>query len=650
MVILSGVGVSRGHPQSIRFGGNRIVITASPMRLPADGQTASRLRIEVRGRDNAPVPDGTEVVVSTDLGDLTTDLASKQRSTAVPTEGGYALIFLTSEEPGTATVRATYQDSRNQVMVEFAPLGEAGRRESRVVHVSGGWVGYCSDLDLIEARGPAELRYQGLVLQADTLQLNPRTLVVKADGVKLKRGEQVLECEDTFLELTTMRGGCRRFGDQGVEEIQYNAFTLQPTQAEQQIPENAYRFDDREGRIWMVARSLALFPGEKIVLRSASLHVDQHKVMRYPPYWVVAFEGYRGSSNTQFVQFDTDGGLALDFPLFFSVTDTSTGALKIQRGAANGSVMAREGWSAALEFTDQDLTRDRQTALLVDGLPRTDWGVSLLDSRKLFGGADADLSIASPDHRALFTDFSVSSYGSAGTLTARTHGDRADLSGWSYGLNADFLANGMRWGRDVQFRWGTGFEAGQDVWSADGFLFEHRLSTYLDLKGWQPSQSTSIAPSLSDAFSWDTAGRQYNTARLQLSANQRLAKGVSANLRYSLEHRLGENRFSGLGTTSEGLNQQLNLNLSAYPSKAWDAYLNASYGLTDGTVYGFGSLNYRPWNHYRLGLIGTYYQFTDAAFKDVEISFNRALGNREIGLRYSTADDQVSLQFGAMQF
>jgi hypothetical protein len=509
-------------------------------------------------------------------------------------------------------------------------------------------VGYCQDLDLIEARGPAELRYQGLVLEADTLQVNPRTLVVRADGVKLTRRDQTLECEDTYLELNTMRGSCRRFGDAGVEQLNYNAFTLKETSAEQETPENAYRLDSREGRMWMVCKSLALFPGQKLVLRSASLHVDQHKLMRYPPYWVVAFEGYHGSSNTHFLEFDSMGGLALDFPLFFSVTDTSTGALKIQRGAPNGSVMAREGWSAALEFTRESLSRDARSKLLIEGLPRKDWGGQFLDSRKLFGG-EADLSIAWPDHRNLFTDFSLFRYGPAGYLSVRTHGDVPETGEWSGGFNADFMSGGSPWGKATTFRWGTGIETGRSGWNDEGWVFEHHASTYLDFDGWHPSKSASLVPSLSNVFTWDTAQRLSNVARLQLAHNQRLAKGVSANLRYSLEHRSGDSGASAL-LAREGFSQQVNLNLAAYPSKVWDAYLNASYGVTEGTLYGFGALNFRPWSHWRLGLVGTYYEFSGASFNDVELSLNRALGNREVGVRYSTADERISLQFGAAQF
>ncbi|MGQ9730031.1 MAG: hypothetical protein ACUVX8_02040 [Candidatus Zipacnadales bacterium] len=649
LLLLLELNGARCLAQTVRVGDSRILISANPTRLPADGQTVSRIRIEVRTRDNAPAPDGTPVTVNTDIGALTTDLGHKTTSATIPTEGGYALIYLISDEPGTATVQASMGNSRNRVLVEFVPLSEVGKRESTVVHVTGKWVGYCSDLELIEARGPAELRYRGLILEAETLQLNPRTLVVKADGVVLRRKDLELECEDTYLELMSMRGVCRRFGELGVEQVPYSAFTLKPSEAEQQIPEDAFRFDDREGRVWMVCKSVAIFPNEKIVLRSAALHVDQHRIMRYPPYWVIAFEGYQGSNNSQFLQFNSEGGLALDFPIFFSVTDSSTGALKIQRGASNASVMARQGWSFALEFTQSDPANEADSALVVHGLPRSDFGVNFQHTQKVLGGADASFSLAWPDHKSLFTDFSVFRYGSGGHLSFRSHLDRLDAGGTSYGANADFLSTAQPWGKRFNFRWGMGVEADRNAWNEDGFVFEYRTSAYLDLTPFQFGKATNLTPSFSNLFAWDTAHRHSNTARAQLALTHRVGKGINLNLRYILEHRSGESRYA-VYDSQTGFTQELALNVSAFASQKWDAYLNASYDLTDSDIYGFGSLNYRPWEKYRLGLIGTYYEFAGTSFNDIEISFNRSLGGREIGVRYSTADDRVSLQFGAAQF
>lgn len=643
------VGLPPLHAQTVRFGQSRIVVDTNPSRVVADGQTFSRIRVEVRGRDDRPVPDGTPIQIATDLGDLTNDLATRKPAMTVMTEGGYAQVLLTSEEPGTATVRAQYGDSYNQALVEFVPLGEVGERDSTVVHVTGQYVGYCSDLNLIEAR-TAELRYRGLVLEADQLQVNPQTLIAKAYVAKLRRRQAEVECEDVYLDLTSMKGVYRRFGDLGPERVNFNAFTLKALDEEPELPEDAFRFDDREGRIWMAARSAAIFPGQKIVLRNASLYVDRHKIMTYPPYWVIAFEGYQGSSNTQFLEFSSYGGLAVDFPIFFSVTDTSTGAIKIQKGAANGSVMARSAWTLAFEQTYEQPGQEARGVFLIDGLPSSTWGVHFRDSRKIMGGADSDLSIAWPDHKSLFTDYSVYQYGRAGHLGVRTHADRAGETGeWSYGLNADFLSTSIPWGGDTQFRWGTGLQAGRDPWVDEGFVFEHRVSTYLDFDGWRPSMSTSLVPSLSNVFAWDTENRHSNVARAQVTLNQRVSRGVNLNLRYSLEHRSGESRYSAF-TAQNGINQQLNLNLSAYASRRWDAFLNSSYGITDDSLYAFGAFSYRPWTKWRLGVVGSYYKFSDVAFDDVEVSFNRQIGNREVGLRWSKADNRVSLQVGQAGF
>ncbi len=649
-LFLMGCAFGQVHAQGVHFGQNRIVLTANPSRLPADGQTTSRIRVEVRDLNNNPVPDGTEVVIATDTGDLTSSAGAKQNTISAPTTSGFVLVNLTSEEPGTATVRAQYLDSRNQILVEFIPLGETGKAQSTVIHVRGGWVGYSSDLSLIEARGPAELRYRGLEIEADSLQVEPTTLVVKAFGVKLKRGETQLEGEDVYLPLLTMKGVLRRFGDQGVEEVRFNAFTLKPTTNEEALPGNAFRPDSREARLWMVAKSLSLFPNEKIVLRSATLHVDGHKIMSYPPYWVVAFEGYQGSSNTNFVSFDSTGGLAVDFPIFFSVTDTQTGAIKIQRGATNGSIMARQGWSFALQETYELPGQEAQGSLTIDGLPRPDWGIEFQDQRKLFGAADSSLSVAWPDHHSLFGDYSAFKYGRAGNLTVQAHFDRvADINQLAYGLGTDFLSSGTPLGRDMTFRWGTGVDASRDSLIDNAFVFEHRSSAYLDFRGWHPNQSTSLVPSVDDAFTWDTGGRQQNVGRAQLAFNQVLSRGINLNARYAAQYTTGESRFVTLDSTP-GFDQQTSLNLTAFASRRWDASLNASYDITNQNIYGFGSLDYRPWRRWRIGLISSYYRFLGLAFDDLEVSVSRTIWGREIGVYWSKAEGHFSLQVGNLTF
>ena len=649
-LVLAVIVAGKARGQGVRFGQNRIVVTANPARLPADGQTPTRIRIEVRDQSNNPVPDGTEVIVSTDTGDLISDTGAKQTTMTVRTDGGYALVSLTSQEPGTATVRVQYRDSRNQVLVEFVPLGEKGRPQSMVVHFEGGWVGYSSDLVLMEARGPAELRYRGLQIRADLLQVEPQALRVRAYGVKLKRGTAELEGEEVYLSLTSMKGVLRRFGPEGVEEVHFNAFTLKPSQVEEPLPENAFRQDTREGRVWLVAKAIALFPGEKIVLRGASLHVDGHKILRYPPFWVIAFEGFQGSSNSNFVSFDSSGGLAIDFPFFFSVTDTSTSAVKIQRGATSGSVMARQGWSLALEQTYEQPGQDARGVFTIAGLPRSNWGVLFQDNRKVLGGADSSVSIASPDHKNVFTDLSVFKYGKAGNVGAQAHFDRDNRTGkLSYGLGGDFYSTSSPLGGGVSYRWGSGFDAARDPTVDRSFVLEHKSAAFLDFKGWRPSPSTSVLPALSDVLTWDTEGHVSNAARAQVTLNQGLGQGLSVNLRYSVQHLAGQSRYATLDT-QEGFSHQVSLNVSAFASRHWDAMLNTNWDMTEGTLYAFGSANYRPWRRWRFGLVTSYYRYPGMSFDDFEISANRTIWGREVGVGYSTSDGHFSLQMGGFNF
>ena len=49
---------------------------------------------------------------------------------------------------------------------------------------------------------------------------------------------------------------------------------------------------------------------------------------------------------------------------------------------------------------------------------------------------------------------------------------------------------------------------------------------------------------------------------------------------------------------------------------------------------------------WRLGLFGTYYDYDTADYSDLELELARALGNKELGLRYSMETGRLSLELG----
>ena len=629
------------HAQGVRSGQEyRVVLTAAPTHLPADGQSIARVTAQVRTWDGQDAPDGTEVYFTTDLGDLsTTGVVGRRETVAAVVSGGFSTVELSSDEAGTATVRADCRGSSDAVMVDFG----GGGAESPVLRIEGGWVGYAQQDDFIEARTKASLTYRGLEVHAEVIQLSVQDLIVRADAVVLRRGDKQLEGEDAYLELGSMRGVLRRFGDEGVERVAFSATSLEPREEEAEVPEGAFRLIEAEPTIWQVCRRAALYPREKLVLQNASLYVNNQRILRYPPFWVVGFAGYTGSSNTSFVSVNTNGGLSVDFPFFFSVTDGTSDAVRVQHGARYSAGEARRGWSLGLEHSYQSRGSDAEGSLLFDGLPRSDWGVSFTHSQRVFGTGRASVSVLWPDHENLMMDVSAYQSSRVGSLSVRASVDRLQsVPGWGYATGADFLTRPVPLGRSgAALRFGSGVTYGATSLAATGATLTHHTSAYLSAPAW-PLGGLRITPSLAETFSWNTNQETINSVRGELALRQPLGRTGSLGLRYTAEYASG---WSSV-LFDEGFHQQLSMNFSAAAGDRFDTYLNATYDLTDSNVYAYGHLGFRPWHKIRLGAVGTYYDYGDFAFDDLELSVTRQVGDRELGVAWTKSNQRLSLVFG----
>jgi hypothetical protein len=135
--------------QTARSGIYQIQLSATPSSVPADGQSQARLRVDVRDQSGRNVPDGTPFVAHTDLGLLSFSTVGRQPSINGRTNGGFAVIFVTSSSPGSATITVQAADSRAVTYVDFLPEGELGSAQARTVEISGGWVGYNLEMGMI---------------------------------------------------------------------------------------------------------------------------------------------------------------------------------------------------------------------------------------------------------------------------------------------------------------------------------------------------------------------------------------------------------------------------------------------------------------------------------------------------------------------
>ena len=69
-VLVAALAVCQVCAQAPRFGGVRVELRPNPRVIPADGQSFSTVRAELRDGNNRPVPDGTRVVFRIEGGSL----------------------------------------------------------------------------------------------------------------------------------------------------------------------------------------------------------------------------------------------------------------------------------------------------------------------------------------------------------------------------------------------------------------------------------------------------------------------------------------------------------------------------------------------------------------------------------------------------
>lgn len=636
--------VDHCQAQGARFGRVGIIyVVVTPQRVPADGQTRARIRVEVRDAQGHHPPDGTAVIMHTDLGLLSEGKTQKSVYLTVRTSGGFARAFATSDTPGTAIVTINVQDSRNFGRVEFLPKGEVAAPEARVIDIRGGWVGYSLDLNMVEARDEATVRYGGMTIEADDiLQLDIEQMILKTEPTVVKRGSQELAGEDLYFDVRRKRGALHRFGDEGLERVFFDIYNLTPREFDWELPHDAFRFNDSYAQIWLVADSISVFIGEKIVLRHATVYIDGEKAMSLLPYWIIAMPGYTGASNTQILGLSSDGGLAVNFPLFYRVTEQATGAVEIQKGARAGSVIAAQGWSLGLR--EEYRSGDVEGSVVVGGLPRSNWGVEWSDRRRVFGDAFGDFRIGWPDHRNVFADANIYDYRDGYSFNVRGYYDALRTAPDSYGVEADWLTSSRPLSTDRRdtFRLGTSLGLRHRAGEKAGLTFSNELYGGLDFHSWRLGRQAWLTPAVSNVYYWDTADYSSNNARGSLRLRKYFGDSVDLYLDYSTEYASGD-------AYHQGWRQVLSTDVRAYANK-WATYLNASWDLTDDSTYGYLAFDYYLSDRWRLGLLGTYYKFEEAEFDDIELEAGwRIWQDREIGLRYSQDTSKFSLELTGLR-
>jgi hypothetical protein len=388
----------------------------------------------------------------------------------------------------------------------------------------------------------------------------------------------------------------------------------------------------------MVARAVSVFPHEKVVLRRATLYVQEQRITRLPGIFVLGEQGYRGAANNQVFDVSSSGGLALDLPYFLQVTERSSTSVHLQKGRPNGRLSVREGWSLALlrEYNLDNLSGN----ILVDGITQKDVGLFWDHQQQFSRNMDAAASLGWPSHRSLYTNSSLIQNLRGGRLYYSLATDKLEDRDWTVTASADYLAHPRPIARTgLSYRLGTRLMYRK----YDSFLplapFAQQMSADLSLRPWKPTKSTSIRPTASHAFTWDSGGGLQNYSRFGVTLDQRLGTGRQLSLGYSLSDRTGN-------AWLEGVRQRLDLTFTSFSGQRWRTLLNASYDLTHGDLVSMGSVDFRWHRFWHTQVFGRYYSFTGGNYADAEVTLGRALGNRQVALVWSAQQQKFALEIG----
>jgi len=629
--------------QAPRFDGIRIELRPNPRVVPADGQTAATVRADLRNSANRPVPDGTRVVFRIEGGSLGAGGGERRSAVTATTTGGSATVWATSTTVGTATVVAEVLTGagRNQAQIYFTEEGAAPLQEARVVHVRGGWVGYAHELGFVEARtgerGAAELSYGSVKITGEVLQLGATDLIVRAIEATITVEGRSVSGRDLYYDLMSGQGVIRRLGEDGVERVCFDCYTMQEEPAEEDLPGSTFRLDQADTMTWSVAKSISVYPYKKIVLRNAAVYVDSDRLLKLPKYWIIAMPGYGGTTHSQMLSVNSDGEIGVDLPYVYSVTDTHTSSVKVQRGSSNGTIIARDDWSLAVEEAyEGDSARGVVT---VAGLPREDWGFEWRDVRQLGQRSEVHVTAFSPDHKSAYLDTNMYRWADDHRVNLRAYWDRPQGVGDSYGASADWLTYNRPLGVwSASYRVGTGIGAGHVGSDDGGIVGEHQVYAALDFPRKRLGGRTTLRPSISNLFLWDTSGYRYESIRGELAMRQIISSEASMGLSYGAQYTTGDN--------ARGYEHLLNLNASVYHGNRWQSSLMATYELQDADTYAYWLMDYYPDDKWRVGVGATYYDFGGEAYDDIELTLARRFSGREVGLRWSRESGKLTLEMG----
>lgn len=672
-----------------------VMVKADPEVIAADGKSTTTITAIARGGDGSLVPDGTPITFSSTLGVLS-------GSTATTASGAARITLTSTATPGRAQVTATYIDTtgggvgQGTCAVEFTSDTDTAGADasSRWLRVEcSEYLIYSADAKMIQAEGgkvggkkvSARLRYKGLSIEGESIQVDVQAMSVIARNVTMRHGRASLVVAELDYDLYTSTGTAVLPGSDTtspksvtVTGAKFDTVPLSAAAADEAMHTHVYGEDDLStSRLIISARAISVDPGSQIQFTRATLYSDGKKVMS------MAFHVMPLTTNQlfgeQIIGYSSQG-LFVNVPYYYHVSPDSMGTLYIRNSAAADAGIATalaptfgaDGARPGLELDMMHTYTVGSTgngSFVLNGLTRSDWGGYWNHSQRIDPFTSTYFYVDYPEHRGIYGTSTVRRelpYGYSLSVQA-SETDNPMYDGYASSssmLNTYLSSPTKRLGKSPfnmvsSVNWAQGIvsESEPSLATIVTPVSTQGASMRLFTSPLKPDKQTTLSDSLALGASYSELSKAGSpTLQGTVGATRSLPHTgqIALNYNYTFDPELDYSQQVSAGPGMNLLNapfqQTVSLTGNFVPSKRSSLNLSTNYALPIGNIMAFGFYNYQLTNDLGIGLNALYQHTYIGEISSLEISVTRRILGRTLVFTYGTDTHRIRFDFGAGQF
>jgi hypothetical protein len=629
---------------------NTVQLSATRTALLANGKQTSILRAYVRDSSGRLVGDNVMVQFQTTLGTLSAPQA--------PTHGGVASVTLTSAPSvGVAHIIAIVSGGSSPPLeILFTDDPEATfEGNNYMLFSSNYYLAYSATDKAIEAigkSGGAKLNYRNIEINADRMQLNCESSILRArDNVTLKRGTHMITASRLYYSLQSGQGWALVEKDGRLVTVTIFGDSLSTEISPAPMPSSFSTLPELQVKLIISANSITYFPGDRLQFRHPKFYQDLLKILELPYYQVGLYSTELFSD--QFFSLGTNG-FGLELPFYYNLSPRSSGIayLRHQPQVGRSSFAYQPGWAVDLvqSYSSQG-TRRYEGAFAFTGLTRSDWGFRFTHNQEFNSASQGSFYLEFPQHDSVFTSANFTQQFKALRAGANFSAGQTFTTSSITSSRSDFYVetqpHRLVGSKDFQYTIGTTYATGSTISKEKAIPSFSETTEQVNLRAFtrpiKLDSRTTFTNSYTVGHIWSNRGATGLTALATLGLDHTLPGGGVLNLTYDYVTQPGSI------LTSSG-KHRVSATYNFASRKRFQAAIFGSAYLDAPDASILADFSYRLDSHWRFLASATLQKFNNQSFNDLEFTIGRRIGAREFQLTYSTFNKRISFDLTATRF